>query len=529
MAIAFNKSNVKSKLGWSNSFDTDGAFPLDLRAWFGSYDDAVAAAATAVDFGSTASKYHYGQQLYVFDGATATTYLIQGDNSLKEIGKNTDPMKFVASESEMLALTDITVGQQVYREDTHTIWLYKGTDPSSLDNWTESAAQNDTKWQGTDSKVNFYSLARSTYDGLDSKDTNTLYFITDEHRILKGNLDMTTAVQSISTLPELSVAIPGKFYLNPDSLSLAVTFDNKNWLVATPGYLTDGGNWATADSNKLATIGLIKKGIQSTIDALSFDASFDNSTGTISVGNGAGAVLTGVSHNPTYDSTKLKLTIPVYGGDDIVVDIPKDKFVTAGSYNTETKNIELTIENQEEKVLIPASALVDIYVADNTDKNIQVTVTDDNKISASLTIDPTITNALKYTPEKGFMVDVSDKIGKLTKAAGGKLVLSKADGSIEESTIEINASSELGNSTTEVPVASVIATAISTAVNAAADNKIDKISGVVDNVVVFSTDGAIKDSGKKIGGSTLSSTPDADTLATEAAVADVSSWKTLGE
>lgn len=526
MANAFKQTLVKSKLGWSNSFDTDGAFPLDLRAWFGSYDEAVSAALTAKDFGSTESKYHYGQQLYVFDGTTATTYLIQGDNSLKEIGKNTDPMKFVASEEEMLALTDITVGQQVYREDTHTIWLYKGTDPSSLDNWTESASQNDTKWQGTDNKVNFYSLTRIAYDSLDSTDNSTLYFITDENRIVKGTTDVTSSVYSSETLPEVAKAVKGQFYLNPTTLALNVTFDNSKWLVATPGYLTDGANWATADSNKLATIGLIKAGIKDAVDKIAVTLAFDNTTGTLSTGSSEGVQLANVAHDPVYDSTNLKITIPVYGKDDVVINIPKDKFVTAGTYNTETKNIELTIQGQDDKVLIPASDLVDVYTADNTDKNITVTITDENKISASLTIDPIATNALKYS-DKGFLVDTATKLDKLADAIGGKIVISKADGTVQESTIAINTTEDLGTSTVTIPTENIITNAITTAINTAIKGKIDAVIGKENNVVIFGKDGAIKDSNVAIGGATLSDTPNENTLATEAAVLDAISWKEL--
>lgn len=43
-------------------------------------------------------------------------------------------------------------------------------------------------------------------------------------------------------------------------------------------------------------------------------------------------------------------------------------------------------------------------------------------------------------------------------------------------------------------------------------------SAVENNIATFTADGSAKDSGKKIGGATLSTSPNADTLATEAAV-----------
>lgn len=530
MAEQFSPTQVKSKLGWSNSFDRNAAFPLDINSWFGSYEEAVAAAAKAVQVGSSESKYYFGQQVYVFDGSVATTYLIQGDGTLKEIGSGKSlPMIFVDNEAGMLALTDIEIGQQVFREDTSTIWLFKGGVPSSIDSWVETASQNDTVWQGTENKVNFYALARATYDGIAIKDSNTLYFLSDEGKIYKGSTLMNLSFIQVTAMPNISEAITNAMYLDTNTFAMQITFDNRTWLSLSPGYLTDGANWATADSNRFATIGLIKKALTETINGINTTPAFDNATGTISIGdNPDGAVLTGVTHDPTYNSSQLKLTIPVYGGEDIVVDIPKDKFVTAGTYNSETQNIELTIDGQEEKVLIPASDLVDVYTADNTGKNVTIAISDDNKISASIKIDPATANALKYDPEKGFIVDISGKIDKIAGATGDQIVVSNADGSIAESEYTINSTGTLGTSNTEIPTASTVDSAITSAVNTAAEDKIDKVVGEVGNLVAFDANGAIKDSQVKAGGATLAETPDENTLATEAAVADILAWKNLG-
>lgn len=50
-------------------------------------------------------------------------------------------------------------------------------------------------------------------------------------------------------------------------------------------------------------------------------------------------------------------------------------------------------------------------------------------------------------------------------------------------------------------------------------NYILKVTGATENnIATFAADGSIKDSGKKVGGSTLAASPNANTLATEAAV-----------
>lgn len=525
MAQAYDPSMIRSKLGWSNSFNPNAAFPLDFRAWFGSFEAAQAAAATAVDFGSTDSAYHYGMQVYVFDGTNAKTYLIQGDKTLKEIGSDSMPMMFVDDEAEMLGLEDIEIGQQVYRSDTKSVWIYKGGTVSELTNWVESAGGSDTVWAGTENKVIFYAMTQSTFDGLDSKDANTLYFITDGGKIYKGDTDVTQCV-SVGAIPEIGGAVKGKLYIDSATFAMKVTMDGENWITASPGYLTDGVEWAAADSSKLATIGLIKKGIQAAVNGIDIKAYFDKAAGTVKVGeSGEGAVLTGVAHDIVYDQSQLKITIPMYGGSEVVVDIPKDKFVTAGQYYedypveepTHHQVIVLTIENQDDPVIIPAAALVNVFTANNEGKDVTVYISEDNQVSASVKIDASGNNAL-VTSENGLKVDISGKMDKIASAAGNKIALTESNGTVSESAYSIISDGDLGTDEHSIPTANLIATAIATAVNGATSNYIEKVMGTENNLVAFAQNGAIKDSSKKSGGATLADTPDANTLATEAAV-----------
>ena len=276
MAMTFGK------LDFAVAFNRQTAFPLDAKSYFESLAAAQAAAATAEEAGSSSTTYYYGQTVAVVENSIATLYVIQPDKTLKEVGSGkSQPMKFVAGEAEMLALqlTNEDVGQQVYREDTHTVWIYKGGDASQLANWVESSGQ------------------------------------------------------------------------------------------------------------------------------VNLDATFDNANGNIKVGSGNPATLTNVAHGITYDSTALKITIPQYGSSDLVINIPKDKFVTAGKYYeaypeppataTHHKVIVLTIDNQTEPVIIPAESLVNVYTADNTGKNVEIAISDDYKISANIPLAGTADDAGK--------------------------------------------------------------------------------------------------------------------------------------
>ena len=74
------------KLNFSIPFAMTSALPLDWNALFDSYEDAVAAAATAEAAGSSATVYYYGQQICVVESGVATLYVIQPDKSLAPVG-----------------------------------------------------------------------------------------------------------------------------------------------------------------------------------------------------------------------------------------------------------------------------------------------------------------------------------------------------------------------------------------------------------------------------------------------------------
>lgn len=502
--------------------------PIDRYSVFYSMDDAT-------NYATTSPLSYVGQIISVVDEAAQTSTAYQISNTagdLVEVGKGANkPMLFVADEAAMLALQDIEVGQQVYREDKKTIWIFKGGDASQLSNWVESAAQNDTVWNGTTNKVVFYSLTQTQYDALGSKDANTLYFTSDTGKVFKGTADMTKSVIVTDAIPAVADAILDKLYIDSASFEAKITVDGSNWIILSPGYLTDGANWASADSKKFATIGLIKKGISSAVEAISLNTTFDSTSGTVKVGEGEGATLSGIAHGVAYDASLLKITIPQYGQEDLVINIPKDKFVTAGKYYedypetdpTHHKVIVLTIDNQDEPVIIPAEAFVNIYTADNTAKNLVVTISDDNKISAQLIIDPASGNALRYS-DAGFMVDISGKLDKLSGALGHKLLISNTDGTISESGYGIQTEGDITDSTSDLAVNKVIYDALA--------KKLDAVEGTENNIVVFGTGKTIKDSAKAVGGDKLKATVDANTVATEAAVKaaidEALEWSTIG-
>lgn len=240
------------------SINRSNPLPLDSNSVFKSYSDAETYAAGVLAYP--------GQVIAVVDVDKTTCYVLDGNKALQPVGSASSTTQVVASQEEMLALTDIEKGQMVYRTDTKTTWVFIGEDPSSLDDWSESASTNDTVWQGTENKVGFYALDKSTYDGLESKDSSVLYFLTDTGKIFKGETDVTQAVAAVTDFGEATDAALNKIYLNTSTLEIRIR-NNDSWLTIMPGFVTDGANWAAGtDDAKLATIGAIKTGITQTID-----------------------------------------------------------------------------------------------------------------------------------------------------------------------------------------------------------------------------------------------------------------------
>lgn len=141
----------------------------------------------------------------------------------------------------------------------------------------------------------------------------------------------------------------------------------------------------------------------------------------------------------------------------------------------------------------------------------------DAKLATIAVIKATIQDALAT-------IDLSKKIDKVSGATANNLPVLTAEGGLSDSGKAIGGATLAGS-----PNANTLATeaAVQTAITTGTTNKVDKVVGTVGNAMEFGDDGAIVDSGMAFGGATLSGSPNATTLATEAAVEDAISWKEL--
>jgi hypothetical protein len=239
---------------------------------------------------------------------------------------------------------------------------------------------------------------QANYNSLGTKNANTLYFTTDTHALYVGSDLYTEPVRFVTSRPANPAT--GVLYLNTTT-GLGETHNGSSWTTVIRAVVTTING--SADDATTPTTKAVKDYVDDRVEEIlggddlvvdikqALNGEDEPIPGTIEVSYGdestATVALEGVAHNPTYDSGSLVLTIPVVGDSALVINLPQDNFVSSGAYNTETKNIELTLADTT-VVYIPASDLVDIYTSGSgTNDTVSIAVGSDNKITATIKVD----------------------------------------------------------------------------------------------------------------------------------------------
>ena len=313
-------------------------------------------------------------------------------------------------------------------------------------------------------------LPWSTYQELvASNDINaqTIYFISDKGviyvrgKIYSGKYEF---IDEDPTYPELNT-----LYINNTDLSSKI-WNGISYSTMSKGYSITVNDSSTDDT--IPTAKAVSTYVQNKIAAAVgvgvgvTDITYSNTDGNIVVtkdGATKNVALNGVAHSPSYDKSTRTLTIPIVGSEALSISF-KDNVVSNGKYNTDTKEIWLTIDetgsyDDDTKVIkIPVGELIDIYTGVSTTTATTI-VSSDNKIAVAVKISAESDNALAVKSDGLYVRQVEDT------------------------------------------------------------TKVDRVeSGHVDELISASADGNIKLTGKKIGGGELATTPDSNTIATEISV-----------
>lgn len=260
---------------------------------------------------------------------------------------------------------------------------------------------------------------QEAYSKIAVKDANVLYFCTDTGKIYKGDVDFTNSVVVAASKP--ATPIVGKLYVLGDTNTCEIYTGSAWKVVSYPMATTVDVN---SDDVHVASAKAIYDAIQAAVADLagsantvkSVVAGTDPATLKVTTGDGVESTVTvpGVAKAPVWDADARKLTVPVTGGDDVVVNIGKDIFIdptAQNGYDEATKSIVIYLNDgsgdakEPTKISIPAAGLVDVYTAQGG-HGISANVTDGNVIEVSLVLDPDTKNAL-VLGENGLMLDLS--------------------------------------------------------------------------------------------------------------------------
>ena len=104
------------KLNFAVAFNPQTAFPLDARYYFASLSEAQAAAAAAVEVGSSSGTYFFGENVCVVTESSADLYIIQPDKTLKAVGTvvlgDGKSIEIVDGKVALMGFGAATAGQQ---------------------------------------------------------------------------------------------------------------------------------------------------------------------------------------------------------------------------------------------------------------------------------------------------------------------------------------------------------------------------------------------------------------------------------
>lgn len=420
----------------------------------------------------------------------------------------------------------------------------------------------------------------ASYSALQTKDTNTLYFITDAKKIFKGSVDVTESIEIVSSsFPTYANAFEGKFYIKPSTLEVKIKESGKEALTTLiPGYVTSSSDVVAANNDKIPTVSALIAYVAAQFSAKTTlagygitDAKIEN--GTITLGSDTITPIPVVT-GETGEVPKFKADGTLESsGFTLGKSVPADAVFTDTTYSEATQSAAGLMSSTDKTKLdgIEAQAnktVVDSSFVTNSTNPVESKVVKaalDNKLETSL---KGAANGLAELDSNGkvpsaqlpsYVDDVVEGYFYNSKfykeaahtteitAESGKIYVNLAEGNDQNKTyrwsgsayVVISETLALGETSSTAYAGDKGKAAYDHSLvtsgnphnvsksdvglnNVTNDKQVKAIqSSTSGDIVTFGgTDGAtIADSGKTIGGSTLASTPSANTLATEAAVA----------
>lgn len=275
------------KLNFAVSFNPQTAFPLDARYYFATLEGAQAAAAGAVEVGSSDGTYFYGENVCVVTESSADLYIIQPDKTLKAVGSavlgDGQSIEVVDGKVTMKGFASATAGQQPrinaagdgiewYTPDTSTVSGLSETvagHTSDIANLQTNKADKATTLEGygitdamtaTDINAAIQSAIAGTSHAVFKKvdavpsveeaEDNVLYLVMNS---TSGFYDIYAKVDTeVVRLDDVSVNLDG--YATTEAMDAAIAEAVAGKVDAVPGKGLSTNDYTDEDAAKLAAL-----------------------------------------------------------------------------------------------------------------------------------------------------------------------------------------------------------------------------------------------------------------------------------
>lgn len=319
--------------------------------------------------------------------------------------------------------------------------------------------------------VSFYYGTKANFNSLQTKNADTLYFITDTLQLFKGEDEYTKQMEFVSQLPVNGEARQGILYVLASDFS-AYRYTGSAYQKLFLGYAQQIPE-TSPTHDTVPTTKAVADYVNAKIESITGvqggyvqDVTYSSSNGNLSVVKNnvtTTTQLSGVAHDVTYNAQTQVLTIPMFGSsNNLEISFTQLSTISGGSFNPETQNLELTLANGT-TVEIPVGSLVDIYTGLAT-STANVTVSQDKKISVDVRVSATSNNAITIEQD-GLYVPLPDAYTKAQQDALFKTVTDTINDHIDNSDIHVTATdkaswdAKISNSQLTAAVTNAISTA----------------------------------------------------------------------
>ena len=277
---------------------------------------------------------------------------------------------------------------------------------------------------------------------------NDLYFITDTKELYIGEEKYFEPTEVVSEFP--ANGAQGKLYINSATFEAKI-FNGTEWVVISPAVSTSldadttASNIVTAQAVRDYVAAQVQAGVGelgNPVKDVAYDSTAQKITLTYNDATTKDIELKELLTGASYDGTTGDFTFTKANGEAVVVNTPKENFLSAAEFNPETNVLTLTLVDGT-TVPVELGDLIDVYtVADTDSVDLEMA---GNEITANVKLSNAAGNALviKTGDEAGLFVEIPDD--SLIKSVEDTATVGLAVDEAGALTANVNISAEADN------------------------------------------------------------------------------------